>query len=614
MTKTGNLQIHTENILPIIKKWLYSDRDIFVRELVSNACDAIQKVRVLRDKGETTALDEEFRIDITVDKEKGTLTFQDTGIGMDQEEVEKYIAQVAFSGAEDFVKKYSSEHEKDQIIGHFGLGFYSSYMVASKVELDTLSYKQDAKPVFWSCDGSTEYSMDDGSSEKRGTKITLFVDKENEEFLEESRISEILKRYCSFLPYPIYLNGTHINTQYPLWVKSTSECKEEEYKELFQHLYPMEEEPLFWVHLNVDFPFNLKGILYFTKWKKQFDLNKSNISLYCNRVFVSDHAQDIIPDYLMLLKGVIDSPDIPLNVSRSSLQMDRTVKQLATHISKKVADKIASLHRMDREQFIKCWPDIEIVAKLGAMQDDKFYKSVKNCLIWKNLNDEWVTIDEYLERHKDSYGNKIFYTLDDQFQASVLELYKSKGVEVLRMNDLIDSGVINFLERELSTVKFQRVDGAIDDIILDNSREDTVLDAEGKTHSAKIAELVREKLAEEGVEVEAKSLNSDQVPGFVVVDEQGRRLRDYMARMGPAMGGMDMGKMLGKKTLVVNTNHSLIQSLEKISSTNPELAQDLVKHVYELALLSQKELPADQMGDFLSRSHRVMAAIAQFAS
>lgn len=402
----GTLKIHTENILPIIKKWLYSDKDIFVRELVSNACDAIEKCRRLREHGELSVSDEEFRIDLILDKEKRTLKIVDTGIGMTAEEVEKYIAQVAFSGAEEFLGKYKSQNEKDQIIGHFGLGFYSSYMVAENVTINTLSYQGQAKAALWSCDGSPTYELSEGTRTTRGTEITLFVDKENDEFLEENRIRSILQHYCAFLPFPIFLNDKQINAKQPLWLKSPTECTETDYLEFYRSLYPLEADPIFWIHLNVDYPFHLKGILYFPKITKRFDWSQNTIKLFCNRVFVSDHCKDLIPDFLMVLQGAIDSPDIPLNVSRSTLQMDRTVRQLSSHISKKVTDRLSTIFSTEREKFIQSWPDIEMIIKLGVLQDDKFYERAKEFLIWKNLSGEWTTVDQYLERNRESLKRK----------------------------------------------------------------------------------------------------------------------------------------------------------------------------------------------------------------
>ena len=375
--RQNNLSIHSENILPIIKKWLYSDKDIFLRELVSNACDALNKVRIiLGDVGE-------FKVSISIDAKGRTITVADTGIGMSEEEVEKYIAQIAFSGAEEFVEKYKSQTEKDPIIGHFGLGFYSAYMVAAKVEIDTLSYLPDAKPVFWSCDGSSSYSIGAGKRESRGTQITLQIDEQSSEYLEESKLRELLHRHCSFMPFPIDLNGKALGNQEPLWLKSPNECTEKEYLTFYRQLFPTDPEPIFWIHLNVDYPFHLQGILYFPKIHRKFDTNESAIKLFCNRVFVSDNCKDILPDFLMILRGAIDSPDIPLNVSRSYLQVDKNVRQLSSHISKKVSDKLNQLYKTDREKYIASWPDIEMIVKLGLLQDEKFYDKIKDILIWK---------------------------------------------------------------------------------------------------------------------------------------------------------------------------------------------------------------------------------------
>lgn len=598
----GTLKIHTENILPIIKKWLYSDKDIFIRELVSNACDAMQKCKVLREHNQIEAIDDEFRIDIVIDKEKRTLTISDTGIGMTADEVEKYIAQIAFSGAEEFLGKYKTKDEKDQIIGHFGLGFYSAYMVAEKVTIDTLSYQNNSAPVFWSCDGSSEYQIDAGSRSKRGTDITLHIDKENEEFLEESKIRSILQQYCAFLPFPIHLNGTHLNSKQPLWIKPANECTEQEYLDFYHALYPMDPDPIFWIHLNVDYPFHLKGILYFPKITRRFDWNHSLIKLFCNRVFVSDNCKDLIPDYLMVLRGAIDSPDIPLNVSRSYLQMDRTVRQLSSHIAKKVTDRLSSLYTSDKEKFIEAWPDIEMIIKLGILQDEKFYERSKEFLVWKNLSDEWTTVEQYLERNKEAYKGKVFYTSDDKNHSHFLDLYKSKGIEVLQATTLIDTPLINFLESKLDDVQFQRIDGSIDESILDPSREKTLLDAEGKTEASQIADFIRTKLQNEHLNVEAKSLSADNVPAFIVVDEDMRRMRETLALSQQSLPP----SLMSKRTFVVNTNNKLVQSIFAMKEQNPELANEMVHHLYELSLLSQKELEPSAISQFVSRSNKVL--------
>lgn len=610
MTK-GSLEIHSENILPIIKKWLYSDRDIFVRELVSNACDAIQKVKILRDRGEVNAVDSEFRIDIKIDKDKKTLTFTDTGIGMDAEEVKKYIAQIAFSGAEDFVGRYQTQNEKDQFIGHFGLGFYSAYMVADKVEINTLSYKEGAEPVFWSCDGSSEYTLEKGTRSSRGTEITLFISAENEDFLNENKLEHIAQQYCAFLPYPIFLEDNLINKEQPLWIKAPSECTEKDYLDFYHHLYPMEPDPLFWVHLNVDYPFHLKGILYFPKLKKDFDLSKNSVKLYCNRVFVSDNCKDVIPEYLMVLRGIIDSPDIPLNVSRSYLQMDKTVRQLALHISKKVADSLSTLYKTDRERYIKSWSDISTVVKLGAIQDDKFYEKVKDLIIWKNTSGEWETTADYLARNEDKIKNTILYTLDETHHKQVIEMYRQKGIEVLSADTRIDPYLINTLETKISPVVFQRIDANIHEHLIDTAREKTILDAEGRTEASKIAAFFKKQLDHGSVEIEAKSLADDHLPGLVVIDENQRRLRDYMMAVDYERGKEFQKEQ--KKTFVVNTNSPLIASLEKLGVQQPELAKNLVQEIYQLSLLSQKEMEASDLHEFITRTHQVLEELVKLA-
>jgi molecular chaperone HtpG len=608
----GSLQIHSENILPIIKKWLYSDRDVFVRELVSNACDAIQKTKILRDQNEVDVKDQDFRIDVKIDKDARTLTFSDNGIGMDAEEVKKYIAQIAFSGAEEFLSKYQSNNEQDQMIGHLGLGFYSAYMVADLVEINTLSYKPGAEPVLWRCDGSSDYEMDRGTRQTRGTDVILFIGKEHEECLDASYMEKILRHYCSFLPYPVYLNEKKINEHTPLWIKPPSECTQEDYLQFYRYLYPVEQEPLFWVHLNVDYPFRLQGILYFPKIQRDFDPNKSSVSLYCNRVFVSDNCKDIIPNYLMVLKGVIDSPDIPLNVSRSYLQMDRTVRQLASHISKKVTDSLSTLYKTDLDRFLKVWPDVSLVVKLGILEDEKFYEKAKDFLIWKDTDQNWTTVQEYLERNRDKTQDKVFYTIDEKHGGHVLQVYREKGIEILCANSPLDPYLMQFLENKLSPVTFQRIDAEIHDNLVDKSREKTVLDAEGKTEAVKLADFVRAKLNNDHIEVEAKSLSTDSLPGFILMDEKQRRMRDYLLRLSPEERGQQMS-FFGKRTFVVNTNNALIDAIRKLDHRNPDLAKELVQEVYELALLSQREIDPHDLNEFVTRTNRILEALASEA-
>ena len=590
----GRLQIHSENILPIIKKWLYSDRDIFTRELISNANDAIHKLKILRDQGQVQAQDEEFRVDIHVDKEKKTVTFSDTGIGMDADEVEKYIAQIAFSGAEDFVKKYETQNEQDQFIGHFGLGFYSAYMVADKVDIQTLSYKEGSESVFWSCDGSPEYEIDKGNRKERGTDIILHISEENEDFLELHKLREVLKHYCEYLPHPIFLNDEQLNEKEPLWIKSASELTDSDYLEFYRHLYPMQEDPLFWIHLNVDYPFHLKGILYFPKIQKGMDLNKSSIKLFCNRVFVSDTCKEVIPEFLMPLRGVIDSPDIPLNISRSSLQMDRTVRQLSGHISKKVADSLINLFKNNRDKFMRCWNDLSMVLKIGAIENEKFYQKVKECLIWKKSDDEWVTVEDYLEVNKDKTGDRILYSVDPTHQGHLIDIYKQKGIDILVADHPVDPYLINFLESHISPSAFKRIDSEVDEALLDKDRE--------KPEAGKLAEFIQAQFDNDSVEVQAKSLVADHLPGLIIMDENQRRLRDYMRSMDPT----HQTHMMDKKTFVVNTNSPLMNSIEKLSHKNPTLAKELVHQVYDLALLSQKEMDAQSFSTFIERSNQIL--------
>ena len=533
------------------------------------------------------------------------MTFTDNGIGMDAEEVQKYIAQIAFSGAEEFLDKYKSNNEKDQFIGHFGLGFYSAYMVAKKVEIDTLSWKPDAQPVFWSCDGSSEYTLETGKRHSRGTEIKLFLDDDSDEYMDESHIRKILEHYCSFLPYPIYFGNSLINNKEPLWIKAPSECTEQDYLDFYQALYPFEEGPLFWVHLNVDYPFHLKGILYFPKLRRDFDFSKNTVKLFCNRVFVSDDCKDVIPNYLMALRGVIDSPDIPLNVSRSYLQMDRTVRQLGSHISKKVSDSLSTLYKTDRDRFIKSWEDAAAVIKLGILEDEKLYDRCKDFLIWKNTAGEWTTLEEYLERNSEKTQDTCFYVRDPSHSHHFIELYRSKGVEILCADSSLDSFLMQFLERKASPVKFQRIDADIHDSILDREKEKTILDASGRTEAAKLADFIRSQLLEENVKVEAKSLASESLPGFVVIDENQRRMRDYLLHMDPKDISKKMSA-IGEKTFVVNTNSPVIAMIQKVESLDAELAKDMIKEVYHLALLSQREMDPESLNSFITLCNKVL--------
>ncbi len=593
----GTLKIHSENILPILKKSLYSDKDIFIRELVSNACDAMSKLKILKENQEISYLDEELKIHITINKESKTIVIEDAGIGMNSYEVENYIAQLAFSGAEEFSKKYASLNAQDQIIGHFGLGFYSSFMVSKQVDLETLSYKADSKGVLWSSDGSYDYSIQESDRSVRGTKITLHIDADSEEFLEEAKLKETLVKYCSFLPYPIFLNENQINNNKPLWLKNPNECEEKDYLDFYHELYPMDQDPVFWIHLNVDYPFNLKGILYFPKFSKRFDYTKSNIQLYCNRVFVSDHCKDIIPEHLMMLKGIIDSPDIPLNVSRSALQMDKTVRQLSSHISKKVTDRLTTLHQTNEKEFLEKWPDCELVVKWGILHDDKFYDRVKSCLVFKTLEGSYLTLDQYNAKNESKTDKKIYYLTDEHPFKNVVQMFKDKEIDVLLAPTNIDAPLIQFLESKNPDYKFKRIDGGIEDILIDkesdnNSKEET-------------EKLIKTLLENDEISVEAKNLASKDIPGMIVIDEQARRLYDYFVM---SQGEVPLG-FPKKHTFVVNTNHDAIRHLEKLALDDKALASKVAKQLYKLSLLAQKELQASEMSDFVSESHELMQAL-----
>lgn len=590
--KKKSLKIHSKNILPIIKQWLYSDKDIFVRELVANACDACSKHKMIT--GETG-----HTIDITIDKEAKTLTFTDTGIGMSAGEVEKYIAQIAFSGAEEFVDKYQQSGGADGVIGHFGLGFYSAYMVASSVTIDTLSYEANAEAALWTCDGSVSYTLGQGLRAMRGTQITLHINEESLEYLEKEKIRTILKKHCAFLPFALTLNGERINDQEPLWLKPASECTDEEYLEFYRALYPAESDPLFWIHLSVDFPFHLQGILYFPKIRRHFDTSKNTIQLFCNRVFVTDNCKDLIPEFLTVLQGAIDSPDIPLNVSRSQLQMNATVRQLSTHISKKVSDKLKELHDSDFQAFCSKWPDIEVILKMGALQDSKFFERIAPLAIWKNLEGTWRHLADYLESHEKEYDGRVFYTQDEKNTPACLELYRKKEIEVLYTHPFIDSHFLPHLERRLKEkhpmLSFKRIDAEMPDLLLDGESAD----------ASELIAIVKTHLNKEGLEVEAKHLASNDLFGFVTFDESSRRMRDQM-QMYSEEGGFSMPM---KQTFVLNSASPLAQALPNLHKNDPDLAKELTEELYELSLLSQREIAPEALSGFLNRTQRVLAAL-----
>lgn len=577
MTK-GQLQIHSQNILPIIKKWLYSEKEIFVRELISNACDAIVK-RSIADQAAVTP-----RIDVRIDKEAKTLTFSDTGIGLDAEEAEKYLAQIAFSGAEEFIKAYQTN---DAFIGHFGLGFYSAYMVADKVEVKSKSYKTDKEAILWSCDGSSEYEITPALRETVGTDIILHLGKEHEEFLDSDYLLENVRRFCLFLPYPIYVNDTLINDKEPLWLKAPTSCTDQEYLDFYQALYPFSEEPLFWIHLNVDYPFHVKGILYFPRVSNNnFDPNKNKIKLYSNRVFVSEDCKDILPEYLTILNGVIDSPDIPLNVSRSYLQVDKTVKALSSHIAKKVIDALDVLKKTDLERFYKVWADCEFIVKYGMLQDEKFAQKAKDLLVWKTTKGSFVTPDS---------SSTYYYITEEQLASPLVALYEQKNIDLLIAHMPIDAPVMSKLEHS-SSVKFKRIDSNVEDGLVDGSTSDD---------NSSLVEFVKNSLGIESVAVEAKRLTTEDTSCFIVINEEERRLRDYLARISKE----NIPSAPVKKTFVINTSSSLIQKVH--SMQNKELAAMMVRELYDLAALGQKELTNEEMRSFITRNTKLLEKVAE---
>jgi molecular chaperone HtpG len=651
MLEQGTISIHTENIFPIIKKWLYSDHEIFLRELVSNAVDAIQKLKMVSRSSDFSGELGEPEILIAVDKDKKTLSISDTGIGMTAEEVKKYINQVAFSSAEEFVQKYKSSADQP-IIGHFGLGFYSSFMVAQQVEIDTLSYQPGAEAVHWSCDGTTEFKLEDSQRTQRGTTVTLTLQDEELEYLEPSRIKQLIQTYCDFLPIPIKLDGEQINRQKAPWKESPSNLTKEDYLEFYRYLYPFQEDPLLWVHLNTDYPFIVNGILYFPKLKPDIDVTKGQIKLFCNQVFVSDNCEEVIPKFLTPLRGVIDSTDIPLNVSRSFLQHDRTVARIADYIAKKVGDRLKELYRDDRPEYIRSWQDIGTFVKFGSLNDDKFKKQVEDILIYRttaNLGaatevqvqtgegDAWkevdspgtgepayTTIKEYLERNKEHHANRIFYCTDEVNQATYVELHKSQGLEVLFMDSFIDTHFIPFLEREYSDVKFLRVDADLDETLIDKDKAAEIVDPKtNQTRSEQIKQLFERSLNKPKVTIRTEALKSDSSqaapPAMVLLPENLRRMQELTAMLQ-----QQTIQFPEEHTLLVNTAHPLIQNLAHLNqgsfvqsggqSPSAELADQLCHHVYDLALMAQKGFDAEGMKAFTERSNQVLTRLTELAA
>ncbi|MCP4521933.1 MAG: molecular chaperone HtpG [Cytophagales bacterium] len=597
MAEKGSISIHSENIFPIIKKFLYSDNEIFLRELVSNAVDATQKIKHLSAMNQYTGELGELKVVVKIDKEAKTITISDKGLGMTADEIKKYINQIAFSGATDFVEKFKdSNPDRNQIIGNFGLGFYSAYMVADRVEIITKSY-QDAPAAHWECDGSTEYSIDTADKAERGTDIILHISEEGEEFLEEARIQGILDKYGKFLPIEIEFNEKVVNNPSPLWVKSPSDLKDEDYINFYKELYPMAEEPLFWIHLNVDYPFNLTGVLYFPKIKNDFDVQKNKIHLYSRQVFITDEVKDVVPEFLTLLHGVIDSPDIPLNVSRSFLQADGNVRKINSHITKKVADKLNSLFKEDRKAYEEKWDDIHVFVKYGMITDEKFYDRVnKNCLL-KNTEGVYTTLEEYKDKIKGNQTDKeenvvALYTNDSAAQHTYIQSAINKGYDVLDLNHVIDSHFIGQVEQKSEKFQLKRVDSDNADKIIDKDEKiESVLSEEETTQ---VKEGFEKVINDTTRAVTVESLSPDEFPVSVLQPEFMRRMQEMS--MANGMGGM----MPSQYNVVVNANHPIIQKVLKSEDQGEKDA--LIKQSYDLALLSQGLLEGEDLTKFIQRS------------
>ncbi|MDX2479041.1 MAG: molecular chaperone HtpG [Desulfuromusa sp.] len=603
----GSISIHTENIFPIIKKWLYSDKDIFLRELVSNAVDAIHKLQNIN-LIDGLQLADEYKVNIHLDKEAGTLTVTDNGIGMTADEVRKYINQVAFSSAEDFIEKFKDLEDKNQIIGHFGLGFYSSFMVAENVEIRTLSYQKDAEAVHWQCEGTTTYSLESIDKKDRGTEIVLHLNEDEKEFLEPDAVREVLKKFCNFLPVSINLEGEEINDKNPLWTKSAAEISDDEYKEFYRKLYPMSAEPLFWIHLNIDFPFNLKGIVYFPRLSNEFDVTKSHIKLFCNQVFVSDNTPELIPEFLTPLQGCLDAPDLPLNVSRSYLQNDPQVRKIREVISGRVAAKIVDLAKNDREAFEPIWEDIHSFVKYGMMREDKFYEKVKDQVIYHATGeDKFTTLPEYLERAKEKHENKVYYANDEGTQAIYLKLFKTQGMEALILDAMIDNHFIQFLESKNTDLKFERVDSDITENLLEEDASQKIVGGEdNKTKEERIEQVFKDGLDIKGLTIRIETLKDDSVPGMILLNEQSRRFKE-MTRM---MGQGEMPDMFSDHTLMVNTASPAVEKILKLQDEgNKESANMLIEQIYDLAMLSHQAISKERMAGFLERSGKLLGMI-----
>ncbi len=635
-TEQGKLTISSENIFPIIKKWLYEDHDIFVREVVSNANDAITKCKKLDIMGELELPeDNKYRIDVIADAEKKTLTFIDNGIGLTAEEVKKYINDIAFSGAKDFVDKYKDKANDDEIIGHFGLGFYSTFMVADKVTINSLSWQEGSKAVYWESEGGLSYSMSEGDRATRGTEITLYLSEDSYEFCNEYRVREILNKYCAFMPIEIYFENPNAEPEYeevedaeleeenktkkvlkkpepinntnPLWRKNPSECTEDEYKEFYRDVFHDYKEPLFWIHLNMDYPYNLKGILYFPKINSEYESIEGAIKLYSNQVFVAENIKEVIPEFLLLLKGVIDCPDFPLNVSRSALQNDGTVKKISDYITKKVADKLSGMYKTEKEEYEKFWDDISPFIKYGCLSDDKFRDRMKDYIIFKNLDYEYISLSDYDKVELDDASTDeekktvIYYVTDEQQQSQYIKMFKEVGKDAIILSHNIDQPFINHLEQVESDYQFKRIDSDINDEFQEGNQEEL------KDENEKLSKLFKDKLNNEDLQVKVLNLKNDKVASLMTLSEESRRMQDMMRAYSAS--GMDASMLPKDETLVLNAKNSLVKYL--LEDADGANIQMICEQLYDLAMLSHRQLDSDSMTKFLRRSNEILELIAK---
>lgn len=632
MKREGQISVNSKNMFPIIKKWLYSDKDIFLREIVSNGCDAIKKLESLQGIGEAQLEDGyQPKVIVTIDSEKKQLIVSDNGIGMTEDEVERYITQIAFSGAEEFLEKYKEKSEESAgIIGHFGLGFYSAFMVSDTVEIETLSYKEGAKPVHWVSAGEDSYEIEDGTRTEHGTTIIMNITEEEQEFLQESRIREILHKYCQFMPYEIYLNphdeerpvydkdgnieknedGTEkkrivkplpINDIHPLWLKAPKDCTDEDYKAFYQKVFMDFNEPLFWIHLNVDYPFNLKGILYFPKQLNRMEVMPGQVKLYSNQVFVADNIKEIIPEFLLLLKGVIDCPDMPLNVSRSFLQNDGEVQKIAQHITKKVSDKLHQIFKNDRPSYEKYWNDISAFIKFGCLKDEKFYDRMKDILLFKTIEGEYKTLEEYPKAE----GNKIYYVTDENLQAQYISMFKENGLTAAVLTHAIDPHFISLLEyKNPDEMKFLRIDADLGEALKVSQPEAESEDAKKaqEEENNKLIECVKACLPDEKLEYKVESLKATETPAVILLSEYARRIQDMNKVLGESFAPE------GQVTLVLNSENEIVKKIPSLTEENRKL---VCEHIYDLALMAHKPLSAEQMSKFIARNVKLLELLAE---